>query len=615
MGTDRGLVSSRGMREFAPILGCTPIALPLFMIWGPCYNWGSCQKQEGRTCRGGVVFRVDRMGSVMRKAWGVRGVVSLCTLLAVAVVLWQGTATTRAQGPPPAPGDSEVGAAHLSPDGCSELIINGGFEATDLHWGLAGSALPPSYSTARSYAGDRSLRLGIVDSANLEASDNLYQDIALPDSAQHFTLSFRYWASHEDTPGSDMQLLNIYEATTGVRLAQPWARLSNEQSWQFELIDLTHFRGRTLRIEFGVHNDGGGGRTALYLDEVSLLACEPDATPFVTPPATAAPQPSGTPPRAATPQPVTTPVPGGCVASDSLTNGDFESVLDGFSNWAVGESPNPPVLANQPSGGALSLRLGNPPGSGTQNIQSYSSVRQLIQLPAGASSASLRWNHLSRSQEPATLSPALASDRQELILLTPSLATEAILYRSRAENAAWETMTVDLTPYVDGSYYLYFNVFNDGNGRRTWMFLDDVHLLVCYGNAAAPNAGGASNTQPPGSPAPAATSAPTEESAPAQPGSGPQTPAAESTPEVEASATPALAARGTMIAVGVSTPSSIIQRSSPSAAPAQVVDVTVWQRFVRISQTAQGQTFIFLLLIVLVAIGYLRFRGSGRPPL
>ena len=69
-----------------------------------------------------------------------------------------------------------------------------------------------------------------------------------------------------------------------------------------------------------------------------------------------------------------------------------------------------------------------------------------------------------------------------------------------------------------------------------------------------------------------------------------------------------------MIAVGVSTPSSIIRRSSPSAAPAQVTDVTVWQRFVRISQTAQGQTFVFLLLIVLVAIGYLRFRGSGGPP-
>ncbi len=562
-------------------------------------------------------FQVDRMRSLMRKVWGAPGAVSLCTLLAVALTLWQGTATTRAQGPPPAP-DEDLSAAHLSPDGCSELIINGGFEATDLHWGLAGTALPPSYSTAKAYAGQRSLRLGIVDSANQDASDNLYQDIALPDSAQHFTLSFHFWASHEDAPGSDMQLLNIYEATTGVRLAQPWARLSNEQSWQFKLIDLTHFRGRTLRIEFGVHNDGSGGRTALYLDEVSLLACEPDATPFVTPFVTpsataAAPQPSGTPPSTATPQPVTTPVPGGCVASDTLTNGDFESVLDGQSNWAVGESPVPPILASQPSGGALSLRLGNPPGSGTQNIQSYSSVRQLVQLPAGASSASLRWNHLSRSQDPATLNPALASDRQELILLTSTLATEAILYRNRAENAAWETMTVDLTPYLDGSYYLYFNVFNDGNGRRTWMFLDDVLLLVCYGDATAPSAGAAS-AQPQASPPPAATSSPTDESAATQPGSDPQTPAPDATPDAEASATPALAARGTMIAVGVSTPSSIIQRSSPSAAPAQVTDVTVWQRFLRISQTAQGQTFIFLLLIVLVAIGYLRFRGSGRPP-
>ena len=133
------------------------------------------------------------------------------------------------------------------------------------------------------------MRLGIVDSANQDASDGLYQDIALPDSAQHFTLSFHYWPTHEAAPGGDAQVLSIYEATTGVRLAQPWSRLSNTQTWQFDQVDLTHLRGRTLRIEFGVHNDGSGGRTALYLDDVSLLACEPDATPFVTPIGPAAP--------------------------------------------------------------------------------------------------------------------------------------------------------------------------------------------------------------------------------------------------------------------------------------------------------------------------------------
>ncbi len=559
-------------------------------------------------------FQVDRMREVMNKERGTKAILTLCALLAVALLLWQGTGTTRAQAPPPPPAaqgptptsDDGLSAAHLSPDGCSELVINGGFEVTDLHWGLAGTAVPPSYSTARAYAGERSLRLGIVDSANLNASDNLYQDIALPDSAQHFTLSFHYWASHEATPGSDMQILNIYEATTGVRLAQPWSRLSNEQSWQFAQIDLTHLRGRTLRIEFGVQNDGSGGRTALYLDDVSLLACEPDATPFVTPSATAA-APS------ATPQPVATPAPDGCVVSDTLSNGGFEYALDGQLNWSPGESAVPPVLSNQSSGGAWSLRLGNPPGSGTQNIASYSSVRQLIQLPAGAGSASLRWSHLSRSQEAATSSPSLASDRQELILLTSSLATEAILYRNRAESATWATETVDLTPYLGGSYYLYFNVYNDGNGQRTWMSLDDVQVHVCSGNTAAPNAGGgAANAQQPATPLPAATSSPQGESAVAQPDPGAQTPPADGTAVADAPSTPA--ARGTMIAVGVSTPSSIIKKSSPTAAPSQVADVTVWQRFIRVSQTAQGQTFLFLLLIVLVAVGYLRFRGNVRTP-
>ena len=548
---------------------------------------------------------------------GARGILSLFSfaLLMGALLVGLGTVTARAQGPAPPTGAQEatpaagdVGAAHLSPDGCSELIINGGFEVTDLHWGLSGTALPPSYSTAKAHSGTRSMRLGIVDSANLGVSDGLYQDVALPNSMQHFTLSFHYWPIHEAAPGSDAQILNIYEATTGVRLAQPWARLSNTQTWQFEQIDLTHLRGRTVRIEFGVLNDGSGGRTALYLDDVSLLACEPDATPFVTPPATAT-APS------LTPQPAATPLPSGCVASDTLKNGNFEQALNSWSDWIVGTSPAPPVLSDQRTEGSWSLRLGNPPGSNTQNISSYSSVRQLVQLPADASSASLRWSHLSRSQDPAAPNPSITSDRQELILLTSSLETEAILYRSRAEITTWETKTVDLTPYLGGSYYLYFNVLNDGNGQRTWMYLDDITVTVCRGNAAAPSAdGGAAEAQQPPTPAPAATAAQQDESAVAQPGSGTQTAAQPSDGETAAGATPTPPVRGTIIAVGMSTPSAVVQRSGPFAGTSEVAGVTVWQRLRRISQTAQGQTFLFLLLIVLVAIGYLRFRENRRPP-
>ncbi len=555
--------------------------------------------------------QVDRTRGTGNKRRGARGILFLFSLLAVALLLWGRplglTTTATAQGP--APSGTDVNAAHLSPDGCTELIINGGFEVTDLHWALAGTLQPPSYSTAKAFAGERSMRLGIEDSANQDASDGIYQDIALPDSAQHFTLSFHYWPTHEAAPGGDAQVVSIYEATTGVRLAQPWSRLSNTQTWQFDQVDLTHLRGRTLRIEFGVHNDGSGGRTALYLDDVSLLACEPDATPFVTPTAPL-PQPSSTPQPVTTPQPVATPLPGGCVESDTLTNGDFEEALNEWSNWTVGRSPAPPILSDQRSEGAWSLRLGNPPGSTTQNTFSYSSVRQLIQLPADASSASLRWSHLSRTQEQATISPALSSDRQELILLTSSLATEAILYRRRTESTTWTTETVDLTLFLGGSYHLYFNVFNDSNGSRTWMYLDDVAVHVCYGNAAAPSANRGASAQQPGTPPAAETASQQDRSAVAQPDS--QTPAPPSTEEAGATPTPPV--RGTIIAVGMSTPSAISQRSSPSGGTSEVASVTVWERFRRISQTAQGQTFLFLLLIVLAAIGYLRFRENRRSP-
>lgn len=586
----------------------------------PCYNQVPFRLRRGGPRRDVLKkdFRypqVNRALGAGSKMQGVRGILSLfCLSLLVAVLLlWQATRTVTAQGPTPPTGTQEpsggdaLEAAHLSPDGCSELVINGGFEVTDLHWGLAGTSSPPSYSTARTFAGERSLRLGIVDSANADASDMLYQDIALPDSAQHFVLSFHYWAMHEGAPGSDVQLLNVYEATTGVRLSQPWSRLSNEQSWQFEQIDLTHFRGRNLRIVFGVHNDGGGGRTALYLDDVSLLACEPNAMPVLTPSATPQPVPTAQP--VPTEQPVATAMPSGCVVSSTLQDGGFEEALRSGGDWIPGISPVPPGQSEQSFVGGWSLRLGNPPGSGTQNFSSYSSVRQLIELPADALRASLRWSHLSRSQDAATASPSLATDRQELILLTSSMATEGILYRSRAENSTWATDTVDLTPYLGGSHFLYFNVFNDGNGRRTWMFLDDIQVIVCYGGGAAPSAG---QVEQPAAATAAATSSPQDRNAVATPESGTETPAPPADGEGEKTPTPPV--RGTIIAVGVSTPSSIIQGSSPSTRTPEEASVTVLQRFRRILQTAQGQTFLSLLLVVLGAIGYLRWRENRRPP-
>ncbi|MFQ6015642.1 MAG: hypothetical protein ACE5NP_09380, partial [Anaerolineae bacterium] len=59
---------------------------------------------------------------------------------------------------------------------------------------------------------------------------------------------------------------------------------------------VTRFKGQTVRVYFNVYNDGVGGRTAMYVDEVGLIICPP-GVPTPTPTATATPTltPTATP--------------------------------------------------------------------------------------------------------------------------------------------------------------------------------------------------------------------------------------------------------------------------------------------------------------------------------
>ena len=90
------------------------------------------------------------------------------------------------------------------------------------------------------------------------------------------------------------------------------------------------------------------------------------------------------------------------------------------------------------------------------------------------------WRHQSRSQEAPSDGPVVPQDRQELILLHPNLDTKEVRKRWRENVPSWQEEDEPMTMYVGHSFYIYFNVFNDANSTRTWMFLDDVRLIVCY---------------------------------------------------------------------------------------------------------------------------------------
>jgi hypothetical protein len=177
-------------------------------------------------------------------------------------------------------------------------------------------------------------------------------------------------------------------------------------------------------------------------------------------------------------------LPANCV--DAIINGGFEQ---NHTGWKFGDDPVPPRFASdQRSEGLRSVLLGNPPGAGTTNVASFSSVRQLVKIPPDATVAYLTWDHYSLTQEAVSTAPGGQSDRQDMIVLAPNQMPMAIKYRQRRNDSSWQDERVELTEFIGKNFYVYFNVYNDGNGKRTWMYLDDVKLAVCYPPNVTPGA-------------------------------------------------------------------------------------------------------------------------------
>ena len=179
----------------------------------------------------------------------------------------------------------------------SELIVNGGFESTS-GWNLPVTAYTAVYATAQKHSGSRSMRTGIVDTAqNRYSYSTANQTVTIPSNATNAKL--RLWLYprsgepaaalppppqvgegilvgetpqfNEAVEASDVQYVLILD-TNGVNLETlVWMR-SNNQFWTSHEFNLTKWHGRTIIVSIGTYNDGAGGVTAMYADDVSLTA-------------------------------------------------------------------------------------------------------------------------------------------------------------------------------------------------------------------------------------------------------------------------------------------------------------------------------------------------------
>jgi photosystem II stability/assembly factor-like uncharacterized protein len=180
-----------------------------------------------------------------------------------------------------------------------DVAINGGFEAGS-GWDLPITSLPAGYSDRMAYEGTRSVRIGIDNGNDILSYSSARQVITLPTDTISATLGYYVYpvsdasavaSQHQvfgkntvadighvpsiEAAGGDAQYLLILEPSSMTVLETLFWDLSNAQLWQHRTFDVASYAGQAIMLHFGVYNDGAGGQTAMYVDNVSLVVKRP----------------------------------------------------------------------------------------------------------------------------------------------------------------------------------------------------------------------------------------------------------------------------------------------------------------------------------------------------
>jgi hypothetical protein len=363
---------------------------------------------------------------------------------------------------------------------------NPGFEYFS-DWSIVITAYPAGYSTAKANSGLQSMRTGIVNTAvNRYSYSDAYQMVTIPSDAEQAILGLNLYpksgevtttkSGEDDLPevpidmlfgetalSSDVQYVLVLNQYGYIVESLVW-QLSNDKSWDYREFDLLKYKGQTIRLQFGTYNNGYGGISAMYMDDVTLDVCDPTPTP--------------------TPSPTATPPPGTC--TEKFSNLSFEK----DKAWGIPITTyTAGYTTNQAKTGTRSMRTGIEYAA--HNRYSYSDAYQSASIPLSSTSATLEMQIYPMSSEPTTLmlaekptanllsSQSLSGDVQYVLILDWYGNWIDTLLWQRKDTQAWKLHTFDLSRYAGDYVRVQFGTYNDGWGGVTSMYVDDTSLQVC----------------------------------------------------------------------------------------------------------------------------------------
>lgn len=204
----------------------------------------------------------------------------------------------------------QTGGAGAAGNSCTELLINGNME-TNIGWTFPTTAATGNYSTAQAFSPIRSARVGIVSGANVNSFSSARQQVTASPAA-FVRLAWRSFPRSEPVDSQDQQSVSILKpGSTPTTLRTVWSGLRNDRAWLECSYNLSEFAGQEIIVNFTARNNGVNGKTAMFVDDVSLQACNaPQITlegcSLITPTPTATATPTLTPTATTTSAPTPT---------------------------------------------------------------------------------------------------------------------------------------------------------------------------------------------------------------------------------------------------------------------------------------------------------------------
>jgi len=362
---------------------------------------------------------------------------------------------------------------------CGDIMVNGMVTAGDGGWDFPVKD-KWDYATAGTdsttfRSAPTSGRTGIPTWPNPSGPNNIdvhsnaiSQKYYIPSDANHVLLSLHLYRQSEDLSDDDRQYVKILDANENV-LKVLWNGQQNDANWDawYEW-ELNAYAGMAIKVEIGTYNDGVGGVTRMYFDDVQLLICKQET-------------PSD-----------------GC---NKVINSDFE---DGSTGWTT-SGDYPPVISDvHAKSGSYSMKTGN------TSEKSYSEFYQDVQIPADADSATLKFHVYTRIREASASVPELntsqpaplagdswnrpsvpATDTNYAYVLdaaNPSTVLKKLMWWPDSNTNSWTYLEFDLSALKGKNVRLLFGTFNDGKGYESTMWVDTVYLDAC-GDGVVPPSG------------------------------------------------------------------------------------------------------------------------------